>query len=178
MSNLLNTTKKYGSIHMFLHWIMAIFLITLLGVGFIMARLSYNPTLYNMHKSFGFIILVLVLFRLFWKVINIKPKLETQNKTISLLASLGHFALYGFMILMPITGILMSLLHGNPIKVFDLTIIEAIQPNKLISANFKIAHAVLGLLFVITITVHVVMAFVHHFILKDDTLNKMMPSKS
>ncbi len=46
-----------------LHWVIALTLIALMGVGFYMATFEYYP-LYDWHKSFGVVIFVVILVRI------------------------------------------------------------------------------------------------------------------
>ncbi len=170
---ILNSTKKYGLVHSLLHWVMAILMISMLIAGFIMTK---GSKIAYLHKATGVLMLALVLFRITWKLFSKNPKTEpAPPQVIEILAKLGSFALYSFMILLPISGILMLLFKGASIDVFGLFVIEAFTPNYNLGNFFQGVHEALVPLFLITLSVHVTMAFVHHFILKDSTLKKMLP---
>lgn len=177
---LLNTTEKYGIIHMLLHWIMAFLIISLLCVGLYMKSVPYNATLYFFHKSFGVLIFILAAFRIIWKLTNKKPEFDSKiSLKVRLLSKLGTFGLYGLIISMPLTGILMSAFAGYTIPYFGIfEIAPFVAKNVQYAGFFKEAHEVLSTLFMILILMHTVMTLVHHFIFKDNTLRKMMPSKA
>jgi cytochrome b561 len=170
---ILNSTKKYGLIHLTLHWGMAVLILGMLIAGFIMTK---GSKIMYFHKATGVLILALVIFRLLWKLFSKKPQTDREvPKVIARLAKIGSFALYGFMILLPISGISMVLFKGASIDVFGLFAIDAFAKNYNLSKFFEGVHQALVPLFLITLSIHITMACVHHFILKDSTLKKMLP---
>lgn len=177
---LLNTNKKYGAIHMLLHWIMAFLIISLLCVGLYMKSVPYDATLYFFHKSFGVLIFILATFRIIWKLTNKKPEFDSKiSLKIRLLSQLGTFGLYGLIISMPLTGILMSAFAGYTIPYFGIfEIAPFVSANVTYASFFKGAHDVLATIFMVLILMHTIMAIVHHFIFKDNTLRKMLPSRA
>ena len=164
---ILNTEEKYGIVSKKIHFIVAFLVISMLIVGFAMTNSTFNPTLYFFHKSFGVLVLMLVIFRIVWKLLNKKTKVASK------IAKLGHLTLYVFMLLMPISGILMSLYKGYSVKFFNLFVIKALEVNNMLANTFHQIHEVSGILFTLLIIGHIFMAFYHQFILKDGTLRKM-----
>ena len=68
-----NIENSYGSIAKILHWVIGLFIIGLIAVGFIMSSMDPAPEkfeLYGMHKAFGVIVLCLVAIRILWRIIN------------------------------------------------------------------------------------------------------------
>lgn len=111
-----NTENSYGLIAKTFHWLIALAIIILITVGFIMSAMEPSPDkyeLYNMHKSSGVIVLMLVILRLLWRFSNkiVQPP-ENLPNILKLAAKSGHFMLYVFMLLMPISGVLMSYFGG------------------------------------------------------------------
>jgi cytochrome b561 len=177
---ILNTNQKYGAIHMLLHWVMAFLIISLLCVGLYMKSVPYNANLYFFHKSFGVLIFILGVFRIIWKLINKKPEFDPKiSSKIRILSQLGTLGLYGLIISMPVTGILMSAFAGYTIPYFGIfEIAPFVVKNIQYAVFFKEVHEVLATIFMILILIHAIMAIVHHFIFKDNTLRKMLPSKA
>lgn len=173
-----NTENTYGSIAKILHWVIGISIIGLLCVGFIMESMPPSPEkyeIYDTHKAFGILVLSLVLVRIVWRIIN---KTVLADESIPLMlqfaAKIGHFLLYICMLAMPISGALMSLLGGHDINMFGLFTISAFEQNLELAKFFHTTHGLVAWIFVALISTHILAAFYHHFIRKDNTLRKML----
>src|SRR3990167_4733132 len=70
-----NTTDTYGSVSKFLHWIIALLVICMLAFGFFMDDIpkEYKGLVYNIHKLTGLAILLLMLLRVLWGLMNARP---------------------------------------------------------------------------------------------------------
>lgn len=173
-----NTQNSYGMVAKLFHWIVSILILSLIAVGFYMTSLESSPEkgeLYTMHKSFGVLVLSIIVLRIMWKISN-KAVLPIAN--VSILFSLGakvtHFLLYVFILIMPLSGIMMSRFNGYDISVFGLFTIPGLLKNEAYAGNFHTIHvtAIWGLLALIIL--HILGAFYHHFIRKDKTLLRMI----
>ncbi len=176
-----NTLQTYGVIAKAFHWLMAIFIITLLAVGLIMADMENSPDkfkLYGMHKAFGIIVLFLVVLRLGWKVLDVSPLLPASiSKVAQLGAKVVHLGLYILMFAMPITGWLMSSAAGFPVSIFGLfTIPNLVAPDKEFGKNMNELHEALAWILIVLITLHVLAALLHHFYYRDNILRRMLPN--
>ena len=173
-----NTSYSYGLITKLLHWIIGLAIITLLFVGFTMSNMPPNTEkweLYALHKASGVTLLMLIILRIIWRFINITVKAEDSIPFImQLAAKIGHFFLYIFMLTMPISGILMSRYGGHDIHVFGLFVIPSAEKNMQLAKFFHSTHGFVAWGFSVLITVHMLAAFYHHFIRKDNTLIKMI----
>jgi cytochrome b561 len=172
-----NTENRFGLIAILLHWIMAILIIGLLALGLYMVSLPISLEklkLYGWHKEYGFLALGLVLFRLIWRLINITPHLSLPWFE-KIAARLVHWAFYGFMLAMPISGWLITSAAGLPASFFGLfTLPNLIAPNEELRLFFEFAHKWLGYGLIATICLHASAALKHHFINKDDILRRMI----
>jgi cytochrome b561 len=67
---ILNTTKRFGLVSIFLHWLMAVVVLGLFALGWYMVGLTYYDSLYNtlpfIHKSIGILVAFVFLFRVVW----------------------------------------------------------------------------------------------------------------
>jgi cytochrome b561 len=78
------------------------------------------------------------------------------------------------MVIMPLTGMLMTLFFARPLPFFGLFEIPSpVDMNKDIGLFFKESHEIIAWAFIILITLHGLAALYHHFILKDNTLKRM-----
>ena len=112
----MNTT--YHPIAKTLHWVMALAIFGLLALGFVMHDMPLSPEklqYFSWHKWAGISIFVLVWVRLVWRWISPPPPYaESMSINMQRLAHAGHLALYALMLIIPITGWLMSSAKGVP----------------------------------------------------------------
>lgn len=172
-----NSSTHFGLVAILLHWVMAIIIIGLLASGLYMVGLQISLQklkLYGWHKEYGLLVLGLVIIRLCWRLINTTPKLSLPWWEL-LAARLVHWAFYGFMIAMPVTGWLITSAAGLPASFFNLfTLPNLIAPNPELLPVFEAIHQWLGYALIATIVLHMLAALKHHFINKDDILRRMM----
>jgi cytochrome b561 len=177
----LTVTANYTSTAKTLHWLMAILFFGLLGLGFYMHDLPLSPLklkLFSWHKWAGVTAFMLVWLRLLWRVTHRPPALPTtMPKLLQMLAHGGHLALYGLMIVIPLSGWLMSSAKGFQTVWFGiLPIPDLLEKNKELGDLLQTVHMSLNLLFAATIVGHIGAALKHHFIDKDDILKRMLPT--
>ncbi|MDD7805591.1 MAG: cytochrome b [Endozoicomonas sp. (ex Botrylloides leachii)] len=178
-----NTPKNYGLVSIFMHWISALTVFSLFGVGLYMVSLSYYDPLYQTlpfwHKSIGLSLLTLTLARLVWKAFNPAPKpLPTHSKTITMLALFGHYSLYLLMLMTMFSGYLISTADGRPISFFGWFDIPALITGIAKQEDFAgLVHFCLAWTLVILAVSHGLAAIKHHVIDKDQTLKRMLTSK-
>lgn len=173
-----NKEDRYGIITIGLHWIMALILVFLLIIGLIMARMPnglLRLQLFGLHKEFGFLILMLVIVRITWRLMNTPPSLDSLPAWERISAKTVHWAFYGFMFAIPITGWLITSAAGLPASFFGLFVIPNIAPPSDEMRHFyHSVHKWLSYGLIATFTLHVLAALKHHFINKDDILRRML----
>lgn len=129
------------------------------------------------HKSLGLLILLLVIVRVAWRLINTTPQLPARTPLWQhRLAQLIQFMLYVCLVTLPISGWLMSSARNFPVSVFGLfQLPDLVEPNE---RTFELArglHESLAWALVILATIHVLGALQHHFVRQDDVLRRMLP---
>ena len=143
-----------------------------------MADLSISPhkiKLFGIHKEFGLLILFLAMIRITWRIGNIVPLLpDTIPQWQKLAAHAVHYALYGFMFALPITGWLLSSAAGIPPSFFGLFVLPSLlAPNHHLQDLFTEIHQWLAYGLIATFCAHVGAALKHHFIDKDNILKRI-----
>jgi cytochrome b561 len=173
-----NSNDHYGMIAMILHWAMAILLIALLILGLRMTGLPISLEklkFYGWHKEYGILALILFIIRIIWRFMDITPSLSLPLMEI-IAARAVHWAFYGFMFTIPMTGWLITSAAGVPVSFFGLYVLpNLIRPNNDIMILFQEIHKWLGYGLITTIILHAFAAFKHHFINKDTILRRMLP---
>ena len=174
--------KRFARPSQWLHWLTALLFIAIFSVTIYMDKLPISPQkfeVYNVHKSLGFVIMVMAILRLVIRFFYpAPPPLSTMAPVNILLAKLGHLGLYGLMIIQPMIGIVHSWAANNPIIIFNqFSLPSLIAANPQIVGNLGQAHKVLGFLFFAMVIGHIVMSLIHNFILKDKLFIRMNPFK-
>ncbi len=172
----MNTT--YTPVAKSLHWLMALLILGLLALGTYMSELPLSPQkleLYAWHKWTGVTVFLLVWLRLAWRVAHRPPGLPASlSPRMRLVAHAGHAALYVLMVLIPLSGWLMSSAKGFQTVWFGvLPIPDLIGKYRLLGEILQQVHEALSSLLMLTLAGHVAAALWHHFVLKDDTLRRM-----
>jgi cytochrome b561 len=170
-----------------LHWVIALGMIALIGVGFYMATFEYYP-LYDWHKSFGVTLFVVILLRIWWRMKNGWPVPVRKFPALEhRLAQVTHWVLIVGTLLMPISGMMYSGLGGYGIKVFgwvlvpgnkNLTTGKTEPLHAGLSELGETTHEWLGYLLVGAIILHLIGALKHHLFDKDRTLLRMLGRKT
>jgi cytochrome b561 len=177
-----NTTEKFGSLTKLLHWV--IFGLFVLQY-FLVYRREYFPKesaeklqYMLLHKSIGVCLLVIALVMLLWRHAGTRPTMPKQMSGLEAgLARFIHLLLYIVMLVMPISGILMSMFGGYNISVFGwYTLPMLFQKNEALGNIMYTTHvwssyAIIGL-----VGLHALAALYHHFIKHDNILKRMLPS--
>lgn len=185
-------TKRYTSVAITLHWIIAIMMVLLVFVGWRMGDMaealrggSTEFTLddvrfvFDMHKTFGILVLVLSLIRLAWRFMNPVPPMPAGMKPWEVtVARLTHLGFYVLMIGMPILGWLTASSGQAPSFFFhnEAWPIPDIAPN---NRNFheimEFLHGRGGWVIIVLLVLHAGAAIKHHIVDKDDVLARMIP---
>ncbi len=120
-------------------------------------------------------VLGLVIVRIMVRIASPAPPLpEAIPKTERVLAHLGHLALYGFMLAMPVSGYLLSTFYGLPVKWFGITLPRLVGVNRqdgTLAADFHAyaAYALMGVL-----TLHIGAVLLHWLKQRVNLLSRML----
>jgi cytochrome b561 len=175
-----NTTQAYGLISKSLHWLIAALILFLIGLGWFMVDLGYydprSQSSLHWHRSLGLLALLLALVALAWRSVSRPPPYE-QNlpRWQRVAASSAHGLLFLLMLLLPLSGYLISTSAGEAIPLFSGIALPAFfnisqtLRDWAIDSHYYLAYGGLGL-----IVLHAAAALKHHFIDRDNTLKKML----
>lgn len=171
---------RYTRTAMSLHWLIALMLFGMFGFGLYMVELPLSPQklkFYSYHKWAGVTVFLLVLARLAWRITHRPPALPADMPAWQVTAAkAGHHLLYLLMVIVPLSGWLMSSAKGFQTVWFGvLPIPDLLDKNKELGDLLQTVHMSLNLLFAAVIAGHVGAALKHHFIDKDDILSRMLP---
>ena len=173
-----NTRSAYGWISISLHWLMALLIFGLFGLGLYMVDLSYYDPWYrdslDLHKSLGILVSVLLLLRMAWRFFGVAPAHLPGPRWEQRSAHLMHRALYLVMLLLVCSGYLISTADGRAIGVFGVVQIPALPWS--IDRQEDIAgwiHEVLAWGLMGMVAIHTLAAAKHQFINRDNGLMRI-----
>lgn len=194
-------TNRYTKTAIILHWLIALGIFAMFGIGWYMAdlpkegakQLAYDifdwgiytwqlseeaspRTFYfNLHKSIGVTLFALIVIRVLWRLTHRPPALLASYKAIERKIAAGaHHLLYLLMIALPLSGVIMAINSKYGIKWFGISFISGTD-NKPARDFWVEVHEVIGVILLVIVIVHILGALKHKFIDKDETLRRMLP---
>jgi cytochrome b561 len=172
--------SDYSAVAKGLHWGMALLIAGLLTLGFLMSDLPLSPEklqYYAWHKWAGISVFVLVWLRLAWRLWHPAPALpDTLSPWAQRLAHAGHAALYGLMIVIPLSGWVLSSAKGVQTVWFGVwPLPDLVAKDKALGDAMHEVHETLNYLLLLMLAGHVAAALKHHWIDQDDVLTRMLP---
>lgn len=178
-----HTGQHYGYISIILHWLLAIALIALYFSGDYMVGLDYYDSWYirapELHKSFGIVAGLLMLLRFMWNKGQGHLRVLSPGGLLNILAFLAHHLFYLLVLLLVITGYLITTAKGQGIDVFGVITVPALMSENTETGEWsgKI-HDLLASAFMLLLIAHTLAALYHHFLIRDNTLRLMLGLKS
>lgn len=171
---------QYTKTAVTLHWLIAMLIFATFPLALYMADLHLSPLklrLYNYHKWIGIIVLALALVRLYWRTTHRPPAMpETMKKWENVAAHATHHTLYLLILVIPVTGWLMSSALGFQVVLFGvLPLPDLVGKNKELGDLLKEVHETLNYLMLGLVLAHIAAALKHHFVERDDVLTRMVP---
>ncbi|OXR50022.1 cytochrome b [Pusillimonas sp. T2] len=173
--------QRYSRTAIFLHWLVALGLVGTFALGFYMEDLPLSPNklkLYSWHKWAGMTLFAIIVVRVAWRLSHQPPELPASTGPLAKLAAhAGHLLLYVLMLLIPLSGWLMSSAQGFPVVWFGVVPLPDLIPkDKALGDVLQTVHVVLNYTLLASVIGHVVAALYHQHIKKDGLLSRMLPS--
>ena len=176
--------RRYSNVNVAFHWITAAFVFFQLWLGFSFADLeqsSRQTNLFTWHKTIGSLILLIVLARLAYRLINPPPPYPPELPRWERLAGTwNHRLFYLLLIGLPIGGLLAVSAHtrGSVITLLGGVAIPKVPGvSKQLGELAGEAHSAAAWLLCGLITLHAAAALKHQFIDKNRAAGRMPPFK-
>ena len=176
-----NSAGEYGTVSLSLHWMTAglVILAWLLGTfGDDLPEGATRAAGLYVHMCAGLSIILLVAFRVGWRLADPPPPLEPTRfgRWLDFVAKVTHLVLYILLIVIPIIGVLLRFSRGDALPVFGFfDITSPWAKDRALAELLKEIHEALANLLMIAAGLHAAAALMHHYILHDRTLARMLP---
>jgi cytochrome b561 len=176
-----NTEATFGLVSRSAHWATATLVLCLIPIGLYMQILPANSPdraeFVAVHETLGVTVLVLVMFRIAWLVQSAPPALSSSLLPWErFLARALHPTLYALIILLPVTGLGLTLFSGVPLELYGW----AVPLPKITSVSTgtvwtTLHNQILPFLFYAVIAMHLGAVLKHHFIARcTDDVRRML----
>jgi cytochrome b561 len=159
------------------HWILAILIIFMLCLGWYMVAIADAPSshsYFQLHKSIGLIVGVLVVLRLIWRFTH-EPAPHPDSVPLwqQRASTTVHWLLYLCIFLMPLVGFLGASFGERGIAFFGYPIPRWLPQNKAMSDQLFYIHGIIAYILVALIIIHILAALKHLLINKDNVFKRM-----
>jgi cytochrome b561 len=150
-----------------LHWLIAAAVFAQISLGWWMTGIPKSPPgvrawWFNVHKSIGITLGVLIVARVLWRLAHRPPALPlSMPRWQRIAAAFSHAGLYVCMLVMPVTGYLGSSFTKYPIKYFGTALPHWGWDAPVLKDLMSQIHYGTVILFMTLIAVHLAAAFKH-----------------
>lgn len=171
---------------MVLHWVLALALAGVFGLGLYMADLPFSPQrlkLYSWHKWAGMTILTLSMLRLLWCLTHRPPALPAAMLKVmpgwqQTAHAATHHLFYVLFLVVPLLGWAYTSAAGFPVVLFGLWQLPDFVPaSKELADALKPLHKLSAFSLAALVLLHVAAAVKHQWVDRDGLISRMLPGR-
>ena len=169
---------RYTTVAIVLHWLIALLVIGQFILGWQMLGIAKDPpgprvTAFNLHKSIGLTVLMLMALRLAWRARHAPPPPVPMPAWQERLARVTHWLLYATLILLPLTGYFGSAFGGRPVLYFGITLPNWTGTSPALKEFLGAVHLTLTWTLLTLFALHLAGVVKHTFVNRDGLLARM-----
>ena len=172
----------YDGVEVALHWTTAVFVA---GLWLVAQSWSFLPrgsdqrhALQELHVSFGLLFAAIVAARILWRLGPGRRPLPATTGLVEVASKVVHYALYAMLLAQIALGFLWRWAQHQAFTFFGLFGVPSPLDIPKTQANlFGDLHASLATVILIVAGLHAAAALFHHYVLHDDVLSRMLPSR-
>lgn len=171
---------RYAAASIALHWLTVLLIVAVYSC--IELREFWpkgSPTrdaLKTWHYMLGLTVLSLTLVRVAVRLATTTPPVTPEPpRWLHMLANASHAALYVLLLAQPLGGWLIVSAEGHSVPFWGLTLPPLVSENKDLAEIIEEVHETIGNLGYALIGLHAAGALFHHYVIRDNTLKRMMP---
>lgn len=171
--------QRYTRTAIVMHWLIGVLLIAEIAFGFLLDTIAPRGTparaaTINLHKSFGILLLVLIVARLWWRMRHRPPALPAFMPSWQQLAAKGvHRAMYACMLVSPLAGYIASNFSKHGLMVLGARIPPWGPDLPKVYEVLNRLHDVAAYILVVLVVGHVLIALKHAWVDRDAMFVRM-----
>jgi cytochrome b561 len=175
----MNPASRYDAVSIALHWLTALLILILLGLGWYMHDLPKGPErgwFFALHKSIGLTAALVIALRIGWRLTHPAPALPAaiggwQRR----LATASHHLFYVFLVVQPVTGYLSTSFSGYATKFWGIPLPHWGRDHSALNQMFTGFHELSAWVLTILIVLHVCGVILHLRSAEQNVLPRMLP---
>lgn len=172
--------RKYSSPAISLHWLIAILIFGLLALGWYMLDIQRGTPArafyFNLHKSIGLVVGLLIVLQLFWRTGHKPPPLPSTMSVWQIRATgIAHTVLYVLIVIMVASGYVEANFTKYGVKFFGTPLPPWGPEDERMSALFARIHEYAAYAITALLVGHVGAALYHLIIKRDSVFQRMLP---
>jgi cytochrome b561 len=160
-----------------LHWVMAVLMAVVWGIAQIIDLFPKGApkiTARSVHITFGLVLGILLVMRIAWRSRSGRKLPPASPGVPGYIARIVHLTLYAGLAAVIVLGVVNAWARGD--SIFSLFHIPKLLPaNTQLKPTVEYLHKTFANALMILATAHALAAVVHHFILRDGVLRRMLP---
>lgn len=174
----MNNSERYTKVAITLHWVIAVGVLIQIAFGWWMIDIPKYPVgqrayYFNIHKSIGITLGLLIVLRLYWRLKHGAPPLPSHiPHWQQLAAKASHFLMYACMVIMPVSGYLGSSFTKYPIKYWGYTLPHWGWESEVYKNICSQVHYTTVIIFMVLIAIHL-LAAIKHMMARDGVIQRI-----
>jgi cytochrome b561 len=175
-------SNRYDRVAIVLHWLIGVALLGQIAFGFLLDEIAPRGTparsgVINLHKSFGIVLLLLILARIAWRLAHRPPAWpDAMPRWQQRAAIVVHRAMYACMVVMPLSGFIASNFSKHGVKFFGKALAPWGPDLPRVYDLFNGIHVATAFVFTALIACHVAAAAKHALVDRDGLASRIWPA--
>ncbi|CAM5776948.1 cytochrome b [Labrys miyagiensis] len=180
-----NPRHRWSGVGQALHWLCAALILFMLGLGLYMVEWVDDPArkfdLYQLHKTTGAFVFLLMAIRALWRLFTVAPALpQTMPRHEQILSRIVHLLLYGLIFGVLIAGYVYVSASTLPLPIElpgGYHVPNLVAPDYALSETMKVLHHRLAFVLMALVGLHILAALKHRLWDRDEVLQSMLPGR-
>jgi cytochrome b561 len=177
--------RRWSGVGQVLHWTCAGLILFMLGLGLYMVEWVDDPArkfdLYQLHKTTGAFVFLLMAIRALWRLFTAAPALpQTMPRHEQLISKGVHLVLYGLIFGVLIAGYVYVSASTLPLPIElpgGYHVPNLVAPDYELSESAKVLHHRLAYVLMALVGLHILAALKHRLWDRDQVLQSMLPGR-
>lgn len=169
---------RYDAVTQGLHWLIAALVLAAYGLGLgreAVPKGEMRALVLSLHMTLGLAIVALMTVRIAWRLAAPDVAPVPMSPGMQRISRLAHAALYGLLLAVPLVGLAAAWLKGRSVGFAGWPVPNPLGVDVATAKMLEEAHEVLANGMMLLAGLHAGAAIVHHRLIKDDTLRRMLP---